>query len=129
MNPTLKTTWPSVALVLLSAVLLVTAIALALGTTPAMLWLGLGLSALPAPGFLMLQRHTPPARKQEHPVLVSVLIGFGCVITMIGIQRFGEDHRWIAILSLLALVAWMLYQRFYWRTIRAATANSSNESG
>ena len=119
---------PSFALTLLSALLLAVAGALALGPTPALLWLGLGLSALPAPGFLLLQRCNQTPQVRQHPVLVSVLIGFGCVITLIGVQRFGEAHRWIAFLALLALVAWMLFQRFCWRNTTTAGSDAPKQS-
>lgn len=80
---------------------------------PMMLPAGLGLSAAAPLVFLIVsRRHQGPRR---HPVLVSVIAGFGCVVSMVGVQRFGEQYQWIAALALLALAAWMVYQRFFWR--------------
>lgn len=80
---------------------------------PWMLPAGLGLSAAAPLVFLAWsQWHQGPRR---HPVLVSVFAGFGCVMSMVGVQRFGEQHQWIAAFALLALVAWMVYQRWFWR--------------
>lgn len=80
---------------------------------PWLLGLGLGLSAAAPLGFLLLATRLPHPRR--HPVMVSVLTGFGCVMTMIGVQRFGEQHQWVAALALLMLAAWMAWQRWIWR--------------
>lgn len=80
---------------------------------PMLLPAGLGLSAAAPLAFLLWTRNHPGPR--NHPVMVSVFAGFGCVMSMVGVQRFGEQHQWIAGLSLLALATWMVYQRWFWR--------------
>lgn len=93
-------------------------------------WYGGGTPALPAFG-LMLTAVSPliflawvsqtrtQAQRKQHPVLVSAAMGLGCACIMIGIQRFGDQHQWLLILALLALVGWMGYQRWIWRAVRA----------
>ncbi|MGY6555356.1 MAG: hypothetical protein ACXIUM_12645 [Wenzhouxiangella sp.] len=87
-------------------------------------WYGGGTPALPAFG-LMLTASSPlvfllwasrsAAGSKQHPVMVSASMGLGCVCIMIGIQRFGEQHQWLLVLALVALVGWMVYQRYIWR--------------
>lgn len=55
-------------------------------------------------------------RPRHHPVAVSVLSGFGCVITMVGIQRFGPAHEWLLPTAGAALAVWLLWQRQARRT-------------
>lgn len=47
----------------------------------------------------------------EHPLLISILSGLGCVTDMIAIQRFGSDHEWALFASVGALALWTLWQR------------------
>ncbi|GEM_PF-3216597 len=67
--------------------------------------------------FLLRLRIAPPPEKR-HPVTTSAAMGLGCAMIMIGIQRFGDDHRWLLGLALAALCAWMLYQRYHFRSGR-----------
>lgn len=88
-------------------------------------WLNPGVPELPAIGliitaiaplaFLIRLRLAAPQEKR-HPVVISAIMGLGCAMIMIGIQRFGDDHRWMLVLALLTLCAWMLYQRYHWRS-------------
>jgi hypothetical protein len=104
---------PEIGLATLLLALLGLAAWLATQGLPPMLPAGLGLSAgAPLAFLLWTRKHRGP---RNHPVLVSVFSGFGCVMSMVGVQRFGEQHQWIAALALLALVAWMIYQRWFWR--------------
>lgn len=82
--------------------------------TPALPAFGLMLSAVSPLIFLAWASRVPVGHKQ-HPVLVSAAMGLGCACIMIGIQRFGEQHQWLLVLALLALVGWMGYQRWVWR--------------
>lgn len=50
-------------------------------------------------------------RPRHHPVAVSVVSGSGCVITMVGIQRFGPAYEWLLPCAGAALAAWLLWQR------------------
>ena len=77
--------------------------------------LGLVITAIAPLAFLLRLRLAPPVEKR-HPVSISASMGVGCAMIMIGIQRFGDDHRWLLILALLMLCAWMLYQRYHWRS-------------
>ncbi len=74
---------------------------------------GLALAAAAPLGFLLMGGHNQEV--QGHPVLVSVLLGLGCVFTLVGVQRFGDTFRWVTGLALLLLAGWMLYQRYYLR--------------
>ncbi|MFU8830770.1 MAG: hypothetical protein ACNA7J_01325 [Wenzhouxiangella sp.] len=94
--------------------MLVMAIWLLMEGRPALLGLGLGLSAA-APLIFLLHHKMRPSEDRYHPVLVSVLSGFGCVMTMVGVHRFGDQHQWILALALVALAGWMVYQRWFWR--------------
>lgn len=79
-----------------------------------MFGLGLGLAAS-APLVYLVHQRLQPEKVRHHPLLVSVGSGLGCVIVMVGIQRFGEHHQWILVPSLAALAAWMVYQRWFLR--------------
>ncbi len=84
---------------------------------PALSGLGLALAASPPLLFLLAQRRIH-GNSRDHPILVSVLSGLGCVMTMVGSQRFGEQHQWIVALALLSLVTWVAYQRWILRASR-----------
>lgn len=45
-----------------------------------------------------------------HPLGISIASGLGCVMTLAGEYRFGS-FGWVVGCALLALVAWMLWQR------------------
>ncbi len=79
-----------------------------------LLGLGLGLTAA-APLAYLLYHLLRPETVTHHPVLISVVSGLGCVMVMVGIQRFGDQHQWILWLGLAALAAWMAYQRYILR--------------
>lgn len=83
-------------------------------------WLGLALAAGAPLVFVVLGQHRRPAT--GHPVFVSVALGLGSVFTLVGVQRFGDQFRWITVVALLLLVAWMLYQRYSLRQ-RASSAD------
>jgi hypothetical protein len=46
-----------------------------------------------------------------HPLGISIAAGLGCVMTLAGQYRFGR-FNWVVGCALLALVAWMLWQRY-----------------
>ena len=77
--------------------------------------LGLLVVVLAPLGFLIRIRLAPP-RDKRHPVVISVLIGLGCAMIMVGIQRFGDQYNGLLALALLTLICWMLYQRYVWRS-------------
>lgn len=79
-------------------------------------WLGLALAASAPLGFVLLGRHKQPAH--GHPVMVSVLLGLGCVFTLVGVQRFGDNFQWVTGTTLALLIVWMLYQRYHLRQQR-----------
>jgi hypothetical protein len=82
------------------------------GQMPLLIAGGLFLSAAAPLGFIL---RAPKTEARQHPVSVSALCGFGCVMVMVGIQRYGDQHQPMLVLALLALVAWMVYQKKIWR--------------
>lgn len=95
--------------------LTITGLAALAGPAPLLTGLGLTIAAAAPASFILwtaLTRHTGP---RHHPVLVSIIAGFGCVITLVGVYRFGDRHQWLLVLSLAALCLWMLWQRYIWR--------------
>ena len=82
------------------------------GNTPLLIAGGLFLSAAAPLGFMF---RAPKTETKQHPVSVSALCGFGCVMVMVGIQRYGDQHQPMLIAALLALITWMVYQKKIWR--------------
>ncbi|MEE4639443.1 MAG: hypothetical protein V2J42_11965 [Wenzhouxiangella sp.] len=97
---------------ILAGVLAYAGFKLADPSTPALLAAGLGLCAA-APLMFLLRPPKPAVR--QHPVLISSLCGLGCVMIMVGVQRYGEHHQPLLIIALLILIGWMGYQRKIWR--------------
>lgn len=60
-----------------------------------------------------------------HPLGISIASGLGCVMTLAGEYRFG-DFGWVVGCALLALVAWMLWQRRM-RSSRTGQANTIDD--
>lgn len=98
------------ALIALTA-LLASAVWSALGPAPWLFPAGLALAAL-AP-LVYIAAHLVAARTElgAHPVLVSITSAVGCVGTMFGVQRFGENEQWTVWAALAALVIWTVWQR------------------
>jgi O-antigen/teichoic acid export membrane protein len=93
------------------ASIMVGALALfARGAAPWALLAG-SLCAAGAPLAYMLyaSRHRKPPR--EHPLLISIVAGLGCVTAMVAQQRDGQTHPALLIPALGALVVWLLWQR------------------
>jgi len=86
-------------------------------TTPVPLQISSGLAlAAAAPFVFMVTTLSGNIEHQRrHPVMTSVLCGFGCVMAMFGVHRFGDQHQWVLWLSLVALCLWMVWQRYIWR--------------
>ena len=106
--------WPTIALTAVCLAALMLAGWLLFRGIPHLLWMGLALAGAAPIGFLLLNRNHRRG-SQGHPVMVSVLAGLGCVLTLVGVQRFGDQHQWITAAALAVLVSWMLYQRHYLR--------------
>ena len=99
----------------LQLVLLMTGIYLLTTPMPPLVAGGLAVAAA-APFVFMVGRVSAPQQgMRQHPVLTSVICGFGCVMTMFGVHRFGDQHQWVLWLALLALCLWMAWQRYVWR--------------
>jgi hypothetical protein len=64
-----------------------------------------------APLLFILQHGARRQTLHHHPVTVSCLSGLGCVIVMIGQQRFGPEPGWTLPAALGALAIWVLWQR------------------
>ncbi|MCH8476541.1 MAG: hypothetical protein LAT56_01170 [Wenzhouxiangella sp.] len=84
---------------------------------PLMRGLGLLLAAAGPLAFLAGQALRPQQPGKQHPVMVSVGCGLGCVMIMVAIQRFGEQHQWVLVPALAALCGWMGYQRWCLRKV------------
>lgn len=97
----------------LAGVVVYAAVKLAGSSTPALVASGLGLCA--AAPLIFLLRPTKPTPRQ-HPVLISSLCGLGCVMIMVGVQRYGEEHQPLLIIALMVLIGWLVYQRKIWRS-------------
>lgn len=80
--------------------------------TPLMISGGLLLCAMAPMVFVLYPPKTETAR---HPVIISALIGLGCVMIMVGVQRFGDTHQPMLGLAVAVLVTWMIFQRTVWR--------------
>lgn len=85
------------------------------GPHPLLPALGLALAAAAPLGF-MIRHWNRPGSGLEHPVAISALSGFGCVMIMIAIQRFGQQYQWVLLAGLAGLIAWMAWQRWVWRS-------------
>ncbi len=95
--------------------LLITGVWLLTTTLPPLVSGGLVVAAA-APFVFMVGRISGPQdEKRQHPVFTSVICGFGCVMTMFGVHRFGDQHQWVLWLALIALCLWMAWQRYIWR--------------
>lgn len=71
-----------------------------------------GLAAAAGAPLSYMFRHRSFERPlRHHPITVSGISGLGCVMVMIGSQRFGDDPAWALPSALAALVIWMLWQR------------------
>lgn len=95
--------------------LMIAGLAALAGPAPLLPGLGLAVSAAAPASFIIWTALTRPTGPRHHPVLVSVISGFGCVMTLVGVYRFGDRHQWLLILALIALCIWMLWQRYVWR--------------
>lgn len=69
-----------------------------------------------APLVFILGRRRSRERLNEHPLIVSIVSGLGCVTVMVASQRFGSDHDWSLFVAVTALVIWLLWQRGQRRT-------------
>lgn len=103
---------------MISTKLTLVALAALLAGATAALWqgaawpfvIGPGLAA-GAPLFFVALHLRTERSLGHHPITVSVLSGLGCVIAMIGIQRFGDEYAWTLYTALASLIVWMLWQR------------------
>ncbi len=95
--------------------LLITGVYLLTTPTPLLISSGLAVAAAAPFVFMVGRISTPQEGMRQHPVLTSVICGFGCVMTMFGVHRFGDQHQWVLWLALLALCLWMAWQRYVWR--------------
>lgn len=79
---------------------------------PLIIYGGLLLVATAPLGFVL----RPPATdSRQHPVVISALCGLGCVMVMVGIQRYGDHHQPVLVAALLVLLGWVIYQKRIWR--------------
>ncbi len=79
---------------------------------------GLMLSCLAPLGFLIRAHFFAVVRSEAHPVMISVLSGFGAVMTMVAVDRFGNQYQIFVLGSAMALAGWLVYVRWFWRNRR-----------
>lgn len=107
--------YPIVYLITLSGLSLYAMIGLS-RTTPWLAGLGLLLACLAPLGFIVQDycRRTSGrySRLERHPVVISVLCGFGAVMAMVAVQRFGDQYQTFVGGSAIALAGWLVYVRW-----------------
>lgn len=69
---------------------------------------GMGLAA----GAPLLRLSLGSRQIRRHPLMISVISGMGCVMIMIGSQRFGHEFEWALYPAASALLLWFLWQRW-----------------
>lgn len=85
------------------------------GPVPWMGPAGLLLAAGAPLGFLIWLFAVRPDHTEPHPVLISVLAGFGAVMAMVTVHRFGDDHQIYLAGALASLVGWLVFVRWHLR--------------
>lgn len=53
--------------------------------------------------------------RDPHPVMVSVVSGFGIVLGMVAVNRYGEQFESHVLAAGLALAMWLIWVRWVWR--------------
>jgi hypothetical protein len=74
---------------------------------------GMLLAAAAPLAYLLWVLTTKPAQTQAHPVMISVISGFGVVMTMVNVQRFGDDHQAFVLGAVTALATWLVHVRWF----------------
>lgn len=74
-----------------------------------------------APLLFIAENLRSSGRLAHHPIVISVFSGLGCVIVMVGGQRFGAEPEWTLYTAAASLVVWMLWQRSERRRPPSAT--------
>ncbi len=106
--------YPIVYLLMLSGLSLHALISL-FQSAPLLAGMGLLLSCLAPLGFMIVDRYQQPSRREGHPVMISMLCGFGAVMTMVAVERFGDHYQAFVMGSAIALAGWLIYVRWFWR--------------
>lgn len=81
-------------------------------------WMGPGglVLAAGAPlGFLIWFHAARPDHTEPHPVMISVLAGFGAVMAMVTVHRFGDDHQIYLAGALVCVAGWLGFVRWHLR--------------
>jgi len=99
----------SVAIAALTTALASAAIAAYSGVTWP-LWVGPALAAGAPLAFIALHGRSGEGLAQ-HPLLVSIASGLGCVVVMFAEQRFGAVGPWMLPAAAGSLIVWVLWQR------------------
>lgn len=76
---------------------------------------GLLLAAATPLGYLIWLYSARPERTEPHPVIISVIAGFGAVMSMVTVHRFGDDHQIYLAGALACLVGWLIFVRWHLR--------------
>lgn len=82
---------------------------------PGLIVAGLALTGAAPAGFLLWRWRAAPEETGPQALLVSALTGFGCVLMMVQVYRFGDEFRWALGLGLAALAGWLIYTRWILR--------------
>jgi len=85
---------------------------------PVMAVIGVVLAAVPPVLFVAgVRRWALVSPRDPHPVMVSVASGFGVVLTMVAVNRYGEQFETHVIAAALALALWLIWVRWVWRAM------------
>jgi len=77
---------------------------------------GVGLAAMAPLVFVCgLRRWALVSPRDPHPVMVSVVSGFGIVLSMVAVNRYGELYESHVLAAGLALAVWLIWVRWSWR--------------
>jgi hypothetical protein len=83
---------------------------------PGMSVAGAALAALAPLAFVCgLRRWALVSPRDPHPVMVSVVSGFGIVLGMVAVNRYGEQYESHVLAAGLALALWLIWVRWSWR--------------
>ncbi len=70
-----------------------------------------------------LRRWALVSPRDPHPVMVSVVSGFGIVLSMVAVNRYGEQYESHVLAAGLALAMWLIWVRWSWRAMFGSDAS------
>ena len=70
-----------------------------------------------------LRRWALVSPRDPHPVMVSVVSGFGIVLSMVAVNRYGDQYESHVLAAGLALAMWLIWVRWSWRAVSDSSAS------